>query len=314
MTGQEAKRPREEGGDGGAAPAKQPRSEAGAAVPGGAARGGGSEPRLAAGPGAASSSAPAPAAEPPAVGDLLEGDEFDAIFDAGGVGESELLEMAREAPVPPEEQARKSFAAQLAAARQLGQDMLPELLSTLQTQAPSWGRLRRWRSVALLLVYVARSSRHCRAAFVAQGLPLLGSLLQESVLGLETAGPSERQEAGIWGLAVLACLRALPLGRATLWEHRASIGKPFDRLHKWCAREKSALAAELRGPTQALCRRWRREPKPAGQEHAPEQKALRCKVVDMIAQGLMGIAGNSPASPAPVAASPGMPPPMMARE
>lgn len=103
----------------------------------------------------------------------------------------------------------------------------------------------------------------------------------------------------MWALACLTCLRALPLGRATLWEHRQSIGKPFDRLHKWCGRERSALAAELRAPTSALCKRWRSLPKPAGQETAPEQKTQRSKVVDMIAQGLLGIGGNSPASPAP---------------
>lgn len=111
----------------------------------------------------------------------------------------------------------------------------------------------------------------------------------------------------MWALACLMCLRSLPLGRAALWEHRHALGKPFDRLHRWCGREKSALAAELRAPTAALCKRWRRQPKPAGQEVAPEQKAMREKVVEMIVQGLMGIAGgNSPASPAPIAlTSPG---------
>lgn len=105
----------------------------------------------------------------------------------------------------------------------------------------------------------------------------------------------------MWTLACLSCLGALPLGRATLWEHRQTVGKPFDRLHKWCGRETSALAAELRGPTSALCKRWRRQPKPASQEQAPEQKANRSKVVDMITQGLSGITGmNSPASPAPM--------------
>merc|ERR1719356_1176553 len=117
-------------------------------------------------------------------------------------------------------------------------------------------------------------------------------------------------------MACLSCLGALPLGRATLWEHRQSIGKPFDRLHKWCAKERSALAAELRAPTNVLCRKWRRQPKPASQETS-ETKAGRRKVVEIIAQGLQGIAGgNSPASPAPMSmASPGcMPAQMIAAE
>lgn len=306
MSAQEGKRPLEGSADGDAAPAKSAKVDEGLGqlYPG-------SPPRPAAG--AAPTVAGSPPAEPEASGSLE--DEFDAIFAATDMGDADLQEMAREPDAPPEEQARKAFAERLAARRQLHQEELSELLNTLETEAPQWGSLRRWRSVALLLVYVARSSRICRAAFVAHGLELLGALLQEGMQSLETAGPSERQEAGMWCLAVLACLRSLPLGRATLWEHRTSIGKPFDRLHKWCAKEKSALAAELRAPTQTLCRRWKRQPKPANQEHAPEQKALRRKVVDMIAQGLMGVAGtNSPASPAPFPASPGIPPPMMAAE
>ena len=65
-------------------------------------------------------------------------------------------------------------------------------------------------------------------------------------------------------------------------------GKPFDELHKWCAKEKSALAAELRAPTLELCRRWRRQPKPAAQEQSPEDKAMRRRVVELISQGLSG--------------------------
>ena len=65
-------------------------------------------------------------------------------------------------------------------------------------------------------------------------------------------------------------------------------GKPFDGLHKWCASQKSALAAELRAPTLELCARWRRQPKPAAQEQSPEDKAMRRRVVDLISQGLSG--------------------------
>lgn len=110
----------------------------------------------------------------------------------------------------------------------------------------------------------------------------------------------------MWALSALMCLRALCLGRAALWEHRHSLGKPFDRLHRWCSREKTALAAELRAPTNWLCQFWKRQPRPAGQAK-PAEKVLREKVVEMIAQGLLGLSGgNSPASPLPVScASPG---------
>lgn len=70
--------------------------------------------------------------------------------------------------------------------------------------------------------------------------------------------------------------------------HLDPSGKPFDELHKWCAKEKSALAAELRAPTLELCRRWRRQPKPAAQEQSPEDKAMRRRVVELISQGLSG--------------------------
>jgi len=253
----------------------------------------------------------APAPEPGSgLGDGGMEDDFDALLDGAGV--EELLV---EQPLPPEEAGRRAFVDRLGPGR-VTQANLEELLTLLRDDAPKWGRVRRWRSSALLLVYVARASRICRAAFVAHGLPLLGALLQEAIATLESGEAVERQEAGMWTLASLMCLRSLPLGRATLWEHRVSVGKPFDRLHRWCGREHSALAAELRAPTEFLCRRWRRQPKPAGQDHAPEHKAVRMKVKEVIAQGLMGIAGsNSPASPAPMAAmSPGLPPPMAAAE
>lgn len=104
----------------------------------------------------------------------------------------------------------------------------------------------------------------------------------------------------MWVLACLTCLSSLPIGRATMWEHRFSVGKAFDRLHRWCGRERSAIAAELRGPTSLLCKRWKKQPKPASQSGTPAEKALRVKVVTLITQGLNGIAGgSSPASPAP---------------
>lgn len=249
--------------------------------------------------GAAPAPDPAPDPAPEEEADPL--DDFDALFDGAA---DDLLGDAP-APVvadPADEVARRAFAERVTASRQVAEADLPSLLTVLQKDAPDWSPLRRWRSASLLLACVARSSRVIRGAFVSTGLPVLGCVLQESVAALETGDAAARQEAGMWALACLMCLRSLSLGRAALWEHRQSLGKPFDRLHKWCAREKSALAAELRAPTAALCRRWRRQPKPAGQEVSPEQKAVREKVVEMICQGLLGIAGgNSPASPAPLA-------------
>lgn len=239
------------------------------------------------------------------------GDDFEALLgppgqDVLGLESDGLL---AEPAVPPEEAARRAFADRLAH-NGVTDSELPSLLTVIRDEAPSWGTLRKWRSSALLMVYVARSSRVCRAAFVSEGMPLLGALMQDAVAALESADSSERQEAGMRALACLMCLKALPIGRATMWEHRATLGKAFDRLHKWCGKEKSALAAELRAPTVWLCRKWRRQPKPAGQEAAPEQKALRMKTVNVIAQGLMGIAGHgSPHSPAVPLHSPSRLPP-----
>ncbi|CAE7684759.1 tcea1 [Symbiodinium pilosum] len=159
----------------------------------------------------------------------------------------------------------------------------------------SWGSTRRLRSVALLLVYVSRSTRVCRGVFVAQGLPLLGELLSDAVQVLEAGPISEHQEAGMRISACLRCLTALAVGRATMWEHRQILGKAFDRLHRWCSQEKSALAAELRAPTQALTRRWRQQPKPAVQD-TPANKALRVKVLELIKQGLEATPASSQAT------------------
>lgn len=139
--------------------------------------------------------------------------------------------------------------------------------------------------------------------------------MSESVEALQKGAAGERQEAGMLILSCLMCLRALPIGRATLWDFRKSIGKPFDTLHRWCDKEKSALAAELRAPTNALCKRWKKQPKPATQEKDPKKRSVRMKVVDILNQGLLGVTGNSPASPAPLSmASPGMPTPVQAAE
>jgi len=237
-----------------------------------------------------------------------EDDEFDLLMEAGTIADdADKVAPAKD----PEEASRLKFVARLTEAERIDGDALPDIIEHLQTTVSKWVSARRWRCSALVLVYVARSSRVCRAAFVSEGLPVLGSVLQEGVNVLESSDPdSDRQEAGMWVLACLSCLRSLPIGRATMWEHRAVLGKPFDRLHKWCGTQQSAIAAELRIHTTALCRRWRKQPKPAEQEPDPNQKALRRKVVEMVVQGLQGIAGlNSPASPG-VLASPGRLPPV----
>ena len=161
---------------------------------------------------------------------------------------------------------------------------------------PTWGVERERRLKGFFIGCIARSARGSRIAFVAQdGLKMLGEVLKSAVEGLEKSG---REEAGMLTLACLACLKALPLGRASLWEHRHAIGKPFDSLHKWCSRERTALAAELRAPTVELCQRWRRQAKPAAQEQSAEDKAMRRRVVELICQGLLGV-GASPTTPAP---------------
>ncbi|CAJ1357072.1 unnamed protein product, partial [Effrenium voratum] len=202
--------------------------------------------------------------------------------------EADLLE---EVPLLPEEKARRDFAERLRS--QLDEASLSGMLKELQTDAPKWGPLRRMRSVALLLVHVSRASRACRGVFVAQGLPLVGELLTDSIGVLEAGPPEEHQEAAMRSLACLACLTALAVGRATMWEHRHIMGKAFDRLHRWCGREKTALAAEVRAPCMALCRRWRQQPKPAVQD-TPQNKALRVKVLELIKQGLEGEKSERP--------------------
>jgi len=202
------------------------------------------------------------------------------------VGNLDLSEVEIEdVPLSPEEQSRKDFADRLD--RRLDEESLGSTLEELNTKASSWGALRRMRSIGLLLVHVSRSSRACRAAFVAKGLPLLGELLTDSVGVLEEGPDGERHEATMRCMACLACLLNLSVGRAIMWEHRQILGKPFDRLHRWCGREKTARAADLRGPCTTLSRRWQKQAKPASSD-TPQNKATRVKVLEMIKQGLEG--------------------------
>jgi len=218
---------------------------------------------------------------------LVRQTSFEERIDAivGNLDLSEVEEI-EDTPLPPEEQSRKDFADRLDR-RNLDEEMLGEMLEELQTRAPSWGRLRRTRCMGLLLVHVSRASRPTRGAFIAKGLPLLGELLADSVSVLEEGPDSERHEASMGSMACLVCLLALSVGRAIMWEHRQTLGKAFDRLHRWCGREKTARAAELRAPCMALSRRWRQQPKPANTD-TPQNKALRVKVLEMIKQGLEG--------------------------
>ncbi|CAJ1345415.1 unnamed protein product [Effrenium voratum] len=215
-------------------------------------------------------------------------EELDELFDTGLFDEP-----ARSS----EETERQQFCEVLVEdGFKIAEEELPELLATVRDRGAAWGRSANLRSLALLAACVARSSRGVRIAFVAQeGLNELGHVLKEAVTSLES---DQKEEAGMLALACLACLKALPLGRAALWEHRQAIGKPFDQLHRWCGKTTTALAAELRAPTLELCRRWRRQPKPAAQEQSLEDKALRKRAVDLISQGLQGVARGSPlASP-----------------
>ena len=218
---------------------------------------------------------------------LVRQTSFEERLDAivGNLDLSEVEEI-EDTPLPPEEQSRKDFADRLDR-RNLDEEMLGEMLEELQTRAASWGRLRRTRCMGLLLVHVSRASRPTRGAFIAKGLPLLGELLADSVSVLEEGPDSERHEASMGSMACLVCLLALSVGRAIMWEHRQTLGKAFDRLHRWCGREKTARAAELRAPCMALSRRWRQQPKPANTD-TPQNKALRVKVLEMIKQGLEG--------------------------
>lgn len=240
---------------------------------------------------------------------------IDAEFEALVSNNSVLSEFAH--PTLPEsatEAARRNFVERLAVAGCITEQMLLKLLAELREEAPQWGTTSQLRSIALLLVYVARSSRTCRASFVANGLPLLGELMQDSVAGLEGKNAASRQEAGMRVHACLTCLAALSLGRATMWEHRLTVGKGFDQLHRWCGHTKTALAADLRAPTLALCRRWRKQPRPAFQDASPEQKKVRVKVIEIIRQGLLGISGASPVSPAVACSSVCLPPATVAAE
>lgn len=103
------------------------------------------------------------------------------------------------------------------------EEELLDLLNALKEKVPNWGIAIERRCLGLVLGCIARSSRSCRIAFVAQdGLKLVGQVLKETVERLEAN--DGREEAGMLALACLACLKALPLGRASLWEHRHAIG------------------------------------------------------------------------------------------
>lgn len=105
----------------------------------------------------------------------------------------------------------------------MDEEELLDLLNALKEKVPSWGVAVERRCMGLFLGCIARSTRSCRIAFVAQeGLKLIGQVLKEAVARLEAN--ENREEAGMLTLACLACLKALPLGRASLWEHRHAIG------------------------------------------------------------------------------------------
>ena len=124
-----------------------------------------------------------------------------------------------------EESARKDFVNALSEKGfRVDEEELLDLLNALKEKVPNWGIAIERRCLGLVLGCIARSSRSCRIAFVAQdGLKLVGQVLKETVERLEAN--DGREEAGMLALACLACLKALPLGRASLWEHRHAIGR-----------------------------------------------------------------------------------------
>ncbi|CAK9103846.1 DNA polymerase beta, partial [Durusdinium trenchii] len=75
-------------------------------------------------------------------------ERLDALVNNLDLSEVEI----EDTPLPPEEQSRKDFADRLD--RNLDEDKLVGMLEELKTKAPSWGALRRMRSIGLLVVHV----------------------------------------------------------------------------------------------------------------------------------------------------------------
>ena len=95
----------------------------------------------------------------------------------------------------PEEAARKEFVSGLSSQGfRVNEEELLDLLGALKDKVPSWGVAVERRCLGLFLGCIARSTRSCRIAFVAQeGLKLIGQVLKEAVAHLEAN--ENREEA-----------------------------------------------------------------------------------------------------------------------
>jgi len=138
----------------------------------------------------------------------------------------------------------------LVATEELEVDDVAELLNLLSDKDLAWGDSpRRLRSAALFLTYVSRSSHTCCAQFVSLGgLILLGEVLCEAVAALENGvgllRPGDLEEdTGMWALACLRCLRALPLRRVPIQEGIVSSLLRLQVLHPSVNAEEAAVGS-----------------------------------------------------------------------
>lgn len=237
---------------------------------------------------------------PPPVLAHAGSDDLDDLDDLIGLPQEDDFPMAPPKIDPPEEAARKRFA-QKVLSSELDDETLQGLINELKDTAPSWGKLRQARSAALLIFQVGRSRKTTRASFVSHGMLLLGEVLQDCVsrlVGGTLATSAEKDDATYRAIACVHCLSALPIGRATMWEHHRVLGKTFDQLVRWARNNKSDAAAELKPIAERLIRRWQKQPKSAQQEASPDHKSVRVKAMELIKEGLLGKAGPlTPASP-----------------
>ncbi|CAK0796073.1 unnamed protein product, partial [Prorocentrum cordatum] len=178
-------------------------------------------------------------------------------------------------------------------------DELAGLLEALRPSALAWhgGLASRVRAAGLLLTLVAGSSRACRSAFVAEGLPLLLEVLGEAAAALCGGGLAEPGEAAFWAQGCMLCLSALPTEEAPSPEQVLYIHRQLCWLDRWSIAQAASLgdgeqqpgavaAAAVRADIAALLRRWGGGPLPGD--------PVRGKVAELFVHGLM-----CPAEPLP---------------
>jgi len=177
---------------------------------------------------------------------------------------------------------------------------LAGLLQSLRPGTLAWhgGPASRVRAAGLLLTLVAGSSRGCRSAFVAEGLPLLLEVLGEAAAALGGGGLAEPGEAGVWAQGCMLCLAALPTEEAPAPEQVLYIHRQLCWLDRWSAAQAASIgdgerqpgaaaAAALRADISALLRRWGGGPLPSD--------PVRGKVAELLVHGLMCAAEPLPA-------------------